>query len=114
MAAGPIAGMSYRRLGIAGADYLVACAGAGPPLLLLHGFPQTHYCWRGVVPALAAQHSVVAPDLRGYGASAAPAGGARGEGYSKREMARDLVDLMGALGFERFAVAGHDRGARVA
>ena len=92
----------------------MATGGDGPPLLLLHGFPETHLCWQRVAPALAAGHSIVAPDLKGYGASEAPAGGPNGEGYSKREMAAELVDLMGALGHERFAVVGHDRGARVA
>jgi haloacetate dehalogenase len=106
--------MDYERAHIRGADYLVATAGSGPPVLLLHGFPQTHYCWRGVVPALAAARTVVAPDLRGYGGTSAPPGGPRGEGFTKREMARDLVELMAGRGHERFAVAGHDRGGRVA
>jgi haloacetate dehalogenase len=96
------------------ASYFVAHGGAGTPLLLLHGFPQTHACWTRIAPVLARSNRVVAPDLRGYGASAAPAGGPRGEGYSKREMAGELVDLMASLGHERFAVVGHDRGARVA
>src|SRR5213596_802536 len=111
---GPIANMEYRRLEIRGADYLVACAGSGSPVLLLHGFPQTHFCWRGVAPALSQWHSVLAPDLRGYGSTSAPAGGPHGEGFTKRELANDLVELMNALGFDRFAVVGHDRGARVA
>jgi haloacetate dehalogenase len=96
------------------ASYFVAEMGDGPPVLLLHGFPQTHVCWREVAPALAAAHRVVMPDLRGYGASEAPVGGPRGEGYTKREMAAEVVELMAALGHERFAVIGHDRGARVA
>jgi haloacetate dehalogenase len=83
-------------------------------LLLLHGFPETHYCWRELIPALAQSHMVVAPDLRGYGGRRAAAGGPRGEGFSKREMAADLIELMHTLGFDRFAVVGHDRGARVA
>jgi haloacetate dehalogenase len=95
------------------ASYFVARGGAGQPVLLLHGFPQTHLCWAQVAPSLARAHRVVAPDLRGYGASEAPAGGPRGEGYSKREMAGELVELMAAMGHERFAVVGHDRGARV-
>jgi haloacetate dehalogenase len=106
--------MEYRRLEIRGADYLVATTGSGSPVLLLHGFPQTHFCWRGVVPKLAQRHTVVAPDLRGYGASSAPAGGPQGEGFTKREMASDLVELMAVLGLMHFAVVGHDRGARVA
>jgi haloacetate dehalogenase len=96
------------------ARYFVAESGAGPPVLLLHGFPETHLCWRHVAPALAASHRVVAADIRGYGASTAPPGGPRGEGYTKREMAAELVEVMRALGHERFAVAGHDRGGRVA
>jgi haloacetate dehalogenase len=114
MVGGPIAGMEYRRLEIRDADYLVALAGSGSPVLLLHGFPQTHFCWRGVLPSLSESHTLVAPDLRGYGATSAPAGGPRGEGFTKREMANDLVELMTTLGFDRFAVVGHDRGARVA
>jgi haloacetate dehalogenase len=96
------------------ASYLVSRGGDGPPVVLLHGFPQTHLCWREIVPRLAEAFSVVAPDLRGYGGSWAPAGGPRGEGFSKREMALELIELMAGLGHERFAVVGHDRGARVA
>ena len=96
------------------ARYLVARQGEGPPVLLLHGFPQTHACWEAVAAALAGGHEVVAPDLRGYGRSTAPPGGPHGEGYTKREMADDLVALMAGLGHDRFAVVGHDRGARVA
>ena len=99
---------------VGAADYCVAIGGEGRPVLLLHGFPETHLCWHAVAPALARDHAVVAPDLRGYGASRAPAGGPCGEGFSKREMAGELVELMSALGHERFAVVGHDRGARVA
>jgi haloacetate dehalogenase len=113
-ASGPIKAIDYRRCRIGEADYLFALAGDGEPVLLLHGFPQTHYCWRAVIPALAESHTVVAPDLRGYGGSGAPAGGRHGEGFSKREMAADLIRLMDAVGFDRFAVVGHDRGARVA
>jgi haloacetate dehalogenase len=89
-------------------------AGSGPPVLLLHGFPETHYCWHDVAGRLAGDQTVVVADLRGYGASIAPAGGELGEGYDKRTMAADLVAVMRALGHERFAVAGHDRGGRVA
>jgi haloacetate dehalogenase len=96
------------------ARYFVAESGEGPPLLLLHGFPQTHRCWRAVAPRLGERHRVVTPDLRGYGASEAPPGGPCGEGYTKREVAAELVELMAGLGHERFAVVGHDRGARVA
>ena len=71
------------RLTVGATSYFVATGGDGPALLLLHGFPETHLCWQRVAPALAASHSIVAPDLKGYGASEAPAGGAHGEGYSK-------------------------------
>lgn len=89
-------------------------AGDGPPLLLLHGYPQTHAMWHRVAPALAQRYTVVATDLRGYGDSGKPPGGADHATYSKRAMAADQVRVMRELGFERFAVAGHDRGARVA
>jgi haloacetate dehalogenase len=112
-ATGPVAGVDYRRCQVGDVDYLFARAGSGDPVLLLHGFPETHYCWRALIPKLAESHTVVAPDLRGYGGSRAPAGGKRGEGFSKREMAAELVELMRTLGFDRFAVVGHDRGARV-
>ena len=88
--------------------------GSGPPLLLLHGYPQTHAIWHKVAPRLAARFTVVAPDLRGYGDSGKPPTDARHEPYSKREMAKDLVAAMRELGFGRFFVAGHDRGGRVA
>jgi haloacetate dehalogenase len=114
VSSGRIAGMHYQHVAIGEAEYLAGVAGSGPPVLLLHGFPETHYCWRGVVPALAGRHTVVAADLRGYGESSAPPGGERGEGYTKREMGADLAELMRRLGHERFAIAGHDRGARVA
>lgn len=85
-----------------------------PPLLLLHGYPQSHAMWHAVVPRLARRFRVVCPDLRGYGDSAKPEGGPAHEAYAKRAMAHDMVEVMQALGYERFAVAGHDRGARVA
>jgi haloacetate dehalogenase len=107
-------GFDEARHAVGGADYFVAGAGAGPAVLLLHGFPETHRCWHAVAPRLAEEWTVVAPDLRGYGASRAPAAGPHGEGFTKREMAAELVALMAALGHERFALAGHDRGARVA
>ena len=109
-----LAGFGQTRHVVGEADYYIAYDGEGPPVLLVHGFPETHICWRAVAPRLARDHTVVAPDLRGYGASRAPAGGPHGEGFSKREMARELVEVMSALGHERFAVVGHDRGARVA
>ena len=85
--------------------------GEGPPLLLLHGFPQTRALWAGIAPKLALHHTVVAADLRGYGGSSKPAAVAD---YTFREMGRDQVGLMAALGFPRFHLAGHDRGARTA
>lgn len=88
--------------------------GSGPPLLLLHGYPQTHVMWHKIAPALAERFTVVATDLRGYGDSGKPASDASHAPYSKRTTAADQVAVMGALGFERFFVAGHDRGARVA
>src|SRR3954469_20333617 len=92
-----------------GVDLHVAVAGSGSPIVLLHGFPQTHLMWRDVAADLAASHTVICPDLRGYGASSKPA-----DGYSKRGMAADVVALAAALGFPSFALAGHDRGALVA
>ena len=88
--------------------------GAGSPLLLLHGYPQTHTMWHKVAPLLAEQHTLVIPDMRGYGDSAKPAGDAEHLNYSKRAMAADQVEVMQALGFEAFDLAGHDRGARCA
>ncbi|WP_137895934.1 alpha/beta hydrolase [Ramlibacter sp. 2FC] len=88
--------------------------GAGSPLLLLHGHPQTHAIWHRVAPALARRHTVVAADLRGYGDSSKPAGAADHANYSKRVMALDQRGLMRELGFEQFDVLAHDRGARVA
>jgi len=86
--------------------------GAGPPVVLLHGFPQTHACWHRIAPELARTHTVVCMDLRGYGWSSAPRGDARHETYSKRAMGADVVAVMERLGHARFALVGHDRGAR--
>ena len=88
-------------------------AGDGPPLLLLHGYPQTGAMWHAVAPALAEDRTVVVPDLRGYGASSKPETTEDHEPYSKRAMARDMVAVMAELGFVTFDLAGHDRGARV-
>ncbi|HEX2281818.1 MAG TPA: alpha/beta hydrolase [Thermomicrobiales bacterium] len=88
--------------------------GSGSPILLLHGHPRTHATWHRVAPLLAADHVVVCPDLRGYGGSSKPETTQDHEPYSKRAMARDCVEVMRALGHERFAVAGHDRGCYVA
>ncbi|TWB23705.1 haloacetate dehalogenase [Nitrospirillum amazonense] len=97
-----------------GVTLRAAVGGDGPPLLLLHGHPQTHVTWRKIAPALARRFTVVAADLRGYGDSGKPESDAAHAPYSKRAMALDLVLLMRALGHGRFAVAGHDRGGRVA
>jgi haloacetate dehalogenase len=88
--------------------------GSGPPVLLLHGHPQTHVMWHRVAPRLAERYTVVCPDLRGYGDSSKPPTTPDHEPYSKRAMAWDLVEVMRTLGFERFAVVGHDRGGRCA
>jgi haloacetate dehalogenase len=92
----------------------VRSSGAGPPVLLLHGFPQTHLMWRAVAPILAQRCFVVCADLRGYGRSECPPSSPDHAPYAKRTMARDMVRLMARLGHERFSVAGHDRGGRVA
>lgn len=107
-------GFAERRIATPEAELYARIGGSGPPLLCLHGFPQTHIAWRHVAQALASRFTVVAPDLRGYGASQIVASDASHAAYSKRAMARDVVALMAALGFERFGVAGHDRGGRVA
>ena len=88
--------------------------GSGPPLLLLHGHPQTHAMWHGVAPALAERFTLIVPDLRGYGDSARVLADAAHANHSKRTMALDMLGLMRGLGFERFGVLAHDRGARVA
>src|SRR5262249_35932947 len=88
--------------------------GSGPPVLLLHGHPQTHVAWRKIAPALAGDYTVVAADLRGYGDSSKPVGGERHAAYAPQMMAEDMVELMRQLGFDRFYLAGHDRGGRVA
>jgi haloacetate dehalogenase len=109
-----ITGFEYRRIAVAdGVALNVAVGGSGSPVVLLHGFPQTHLAWRHVAASLAADHFVICPDLRGYGGSDKPA--ATGAAvYAKRTMAADIVALVRVLGHERFAVAGHDRGALVA
>jgi haloacetate dehalogenase len=88
--------------------------GSGYPILLLHGYPQTHVCWHRVAPILAEQFTVVCPDLRGFGDSDKPPSDPEHLAYSKRVMAQDQVEVMQSLGFSGFAVVGHDRGARVA
>ncbi len=92
----------------------VRTGGSGPPLLLLHGYPETHFAWGLVAGELAGDFTVVAPDLRGYGDSSKPPAVPGHESYGKRAMAQDCIGLMRQLGFDRFDVAGHDRGGRVA
>jgi haloacetate dehalogenase len=107
-------GFEYRRMDVAGMTISYAIRGSGPPLLLLHGYPENHLMWRHVAPVLAQDHTVVLADLRGYGDSGKPVPDTAGLVYSKRSMARDQVGLMRQLGFGQFRLAGHDRGARVA
>ncbi len=101
------------RIATSGAEINVRKAGSGPPLLLLHGYPQTHVMWHKIASRLAERFTVVLTDLRGYGDSAKPPSTDDHAPYSKRALAQDQVEVMAALGFERFAVVGHDRGARV-
>ena len=107
-------GFERRRVRVAAGEINLVLGGSGPPLLLLHGYPQTHVMWHRIAPDLARAFTVVCPDLRGYGDSLKPRGGGDHAAYSKRAMAQDQVEAMQALGFARFAVAGHDRGGRVA
>ena len=105
---------TYRTLpGVGGTMINVAVGGSGPAVVLLHGFPQTHYMWRHVARQLATTHTVIAMDLRGYGGSDKPSG-ADPETYSKRTMAGDVLRVAEALGFDHFGLIGHDRGALVA
>jgi haloacetate dehalogenase len=109
-----IDGFTYGDVQVGSTRYRAGVAGEGPPVLLLHGFPETHYCWHRVAPALAETNTVVVSDLKGYGDSRGEPGGELGEGYSNRDRGAELVELMTKLGFERFSVVGHDRGGRVA
>lgn len=104
-------GFESRTVPVEGFDLRVRVGGSGPPLLLLHGFPQTHLAWHRVAPVLAGRFTVVVPDLPGYGRSTGPA--PTPEGYAKRNLARLMLGLMDALGHPRFALAGHDRGGRI-
>ncbi|MFE0172448.1 alpha/beta fold hydrolase [Streptomyces sp. NPDC059002] len=109
-----IDGFAYHRIDVAeGVALNAAVGGTGTPVVLLHGFPQTHLMWRHVAAELALDHTVICPDLRGYGASDKPAADTEAT-YAKRTMAADVVALARALGHDRFALAGHDRGALVA
>jgi haloacetate dehalogenase len=115
MPANPLfAGFETRRINTSGATIHALHGGSGPPLLLLHGSPQTHVEWHKLAPRLAQEFTVVMTDLRGYGDSSKPPDGEMHANYSKRAMALDQIEVMRMLGFDRFAVAGHDRGGRVA
>jgi len=103
-----------RRIATSGAEIHCEFGGSGPPLLLLHGFPQTHAMWHKVAPALAQDYTVVCADLRGYGDSSKPPTDSEHSPYSKRAMAADMVEVMRTLGHPRFRLGAHDRGARVA
>jgi haloacetate dehalogenase len=106
-------GFESRDIATRATSIRVRVGGSGPPLLLLHGYPQTHVMWHRVAPALAERHAVVCADLRGYGDSGKPASDAEHAAYGKRASAQDMVEVMAALGHERFMLAGHDRGGRV-
>jgi len=107
-------GFSRAQIDTSGARINLRHGGSGPPLLLLHGNPLTHVMWHKIAPRLAEHFTVVATDLRGYGDSSKPDGGADHDGYSFRAMGRDQAEVMEALGFPEYRVCGHDRGARVA
>ena len=107
-------GFKRQRIRARGAAINLVRGGIGPPLLLLHGYPQTHAIWHRIAPDLAKRFTVVAADLRGYGDSEKPHGQTDHANYSKRAMAQDQVEVMHALGFDAFSVVGHDRGGRVA
>jgi haloacetate dehalogenase len=107
-------GFKQRRIRASGATINLVHGGKGPPVLLLHGYPETHAMWHKVAPALARDYTVVCPDLRGYGDSSKPAGLPDHSNYSKRAMARDMAQVMTSLGHRRFHLVGHDRGGRVA
>jgi haloacetate dehalogenase len=107
-------GFTPRRIDVDGVEVACVVGGSGPPMLLLHGHPQTHAIWHKVAPTLAQHYTVVASDLRGYGDTSRPASGDDHSAYSKRAMAADQVGLMRQLGFPTFDLLAHDRGARVA
>ncbi len=106
-------GFEQRQIETSGATINLMKGGDGPPLLMLHGYPQTHVMWHKIAPRLAQDFTVVAPDLRGYGDSSKPQGDPEHLNYSKRAMAQDQAEVMGQLGFESFLLVGHDRGGRV-
>lgn len=101
------------RVKTSGADINGVIGGSGPPVLLIHGAPQSHVTWRLVAPKLAATHTVIAPDIRGYGDSSKPPDGDNHANYSKRAMALDMVEVMKQFGFAKFPVIGQDRGGRI-
>jgi haloacetate dehalogenase len=107
-------GFKTRTVRTSGATVHLVWKGEGPPVLLLHGYPQTHAMWHRIAPALARDYTVLCPDLRGYGDSSKPKGLPDHSNYSKRAMARDMVEAMDKLGHRSFHLVGHDRGARVA
>ncbi len=107
-------GFTTSKVQTSGATIHTLKAGSGSPVLLMHGYPQTHVLWHKVAPKLAETHTVVVTDLRGYGDSSRPADGENHFGYSKRAMAQDQVEVMHHFGFDKFAAVGHDRGGRVA
>jgi haloacetate dehalogenase len=107
-------GFHLEQVSVAGGSIRLRHGGSGPPLLLLHGNPQTHAMWHKVAPALAERFTVICPDLRGYGGSFKPEATADHAPYAKREMAKDMIEVMEHFGHQTFFVAGHDRGGRVA
>src|SRR4051794_38631436 len=110
----PFDGFDVRDLATGRGTIRARVGGSGPPLLLLHGYPESHLMWGAAAPPLVERFAVVAADLPGYGASFRPRPQTDHAAHAKRALARDLVEAMAALGHERFAVAGHDRGGRVA
>jgi haloacetate dehalogenase len=106
-------GFTVQKIKTSGATIHTLRGGSGPPLLLIHGYPQTHVEWHKIAPRLAQKFTVVMTDLRGYGDSSKPPEGENHVNYSKRAMALDHIEVMRSMGFDKFAVVGHDRGARV-
>jgi len=107
-------GFESRTIKTRNAEIFMRLGGSGPPLLMLHGYPQTHHAWHRIAPALSKHFSLVIADLRGYGQSSCPPSDTDHFTYSKRAMGSDMIEVMGQLGHERFSLLGHDRGARVA
>ena len=107
-------GFASRRFTTQGAEIFARIGGSGPPLVLLHGYPQTQVMWHRIAPRLAERFQLIIPDLRGYGTSSTPPADIEHYAYSKRAMARDVIDIADQLGIARFLCCGHDRGGRVA